>query len=51
LKVWSHSELGKRVLDKDVASLVSLGISREQMESLHEIFDRNIAEAAAIKHE
>ena len=50
LKVWSHSELGKRVLDKDVESLVSLGISREQMESLHEIFDRNIAEAAAIQH-
>ncbi len=51
LKVWSHSELGKRVLEKDIASLAALGISREQMESLHEIFDQNIAEAAAIKHE
>jgi ABC-type lipoprotein export system ATPase subunit len=50
LKVWSHSELGKRILDKDVASLVGLGISREQMETLHEIFDQNIAEAAAIQH-
>jgi ABC-type lipoprotein export system ATPase subunit len=50
LKVWSHSELGRRILDKDVASLVGLGISREQMETLHEIFDQNIAEAAAIQH-
>ncbi len=51
LKVWSHSELGRRVLEKDINSLAALGISREQMESLHEIFDSNIAEAAAIKHE
>jgi ABC-type lipoprotein export system ATPase subunit len=50
LKVWSHSELGKRILDKDVASLEGLGITREQMETLHEIFDQNIAEAAAIQH-
>ena len=50
LKVWSHSELGKRILDKDVSSLVALGISHAQMEALHEIFDQNIAEAAAIQH-
>jgi ABC-type lipoprotein export system ATPase subunit len=51
LKVWSHSELGKRVLEKDIDSLAALGISREQMETLHEIFDQNIAEAAAIQHD
>jgi hypothetical protein len=38
-------------LEKDINSLAALGISREQMESLHEIFDNNIAEAAAIQHD
>jgi ABC-type lipoprotein export system ATPase subunit len=50
LKVWSHSELGKRILEKDDASLAALGISHEQMETLHEIFDQNIAEAGTIQH-
>jgi ABC-type lipoprotein export system ATPase subunit len=50
LKVWSHSELGRRILEKDFASLGALGINREQMETLHQIFDQNIAEAAAIQH-
>ncbi len=50
-EIKAGTELGKRVLEKDIDSLAALGISREQMESLHEIFDTNIAEAAAIKHD
>ena len=45
LKIWSNSELGKRIIDKDVASLSALGISQEQMESIHEIFDQNLSES------
>jgi ABC-type lipoprotein export system ATPase subunit len=45
LKVWSNSELGRRVIEKDIDSLSALGISREQMESIHEIFDQNLSES------
>jgi len=50
LKVWSNSELGKRILEKDFAALGALGINRQQMEILHDIFDQHIAEAAATQH-
>ncbi len=41
LKVWSNSELGKSVLSSDEAALATLGINREQMLVLHQIFDQN----------
>ena len=50
LKVWSNSELGKCIMEKDSAALAALGISREQMETLHGIFDQNIADSAAIQY-
>jgi hypothetical protein len=51
LKVWSHSELGKRIIEKDIAALSALGISQAQMESLHEIFDQNLSESLSTHEE
>jgi len=45
LKVWSHSDLGKRVLAGDAEALSSLGISSDQMQTLHAIFDQNAGTA------
>jgi ABC-type lipoprotein export system ATPase subunit len=41
LKIWLNSELGKRILDGDQEALASLGITAEQMEAIHAIFDHN----------
>jgi ABC-type lipoprotein export system ATPase subunit len=41
LKVWSQSELGRSILRGDVGSLQTLGITSNQVEILHEIFDNN----------
>lgn len=41
LKIWLHSELGRRILQSDAAALSELGIDEEKMEALHEIFDQN----------
>ncbi len=44
LKVWGHSGLGKRIINRDNAALAQLGINEKQMETLREIFTRNAAE-------
>jgi len=41
LKIWSNSELGRRVLAGDAEALADLGISVDQMNVLHRIFDQN----------
>jgi hypothetical protein len=41
IKVWSQSELGRSILRGDAAALQTLGITPEQMETLHTIFDAN----------
>lgn len=41
LKVWSQSELGRAILRGDIASLETLGITAEQMQILHTLFDNN----------
>lgn len=43
LKVWSQSELGRAILRGDIASLETLGITPEQMQILHTLFDNNRA--------
>jgi ABC-type lipoprotein export system ATPase subunit len=43
LKVWSQSELGRAILRGDIASLETLGITPEQMQILHTLFDNNQA--------
>jgi hypothetical protein len=46
LKIWSHSELGKRIQAKDEPALFALGIDKEQMETLLYIFEQSRAEEA-----
>jgi ABC-type lipoprotein export system ATPase subunit len=46
LKVWSHSGLGRRILDNDLDSLAELGISQSQAEALRRIFEQNQTEPA-----
>jgi ABC-type lipoprotein export system ATPase subunit len=41
LKVWSQSELGRSILRGDADALSALGITNNQMVTLHEIFDSN----------
>ena len=41
IKVWAQSELGRRILRGDAAALETLGITPDQMEILHSIFDAN----------
>lgn len=41
IKVWSQSELGRSILRGDAAALETLGITPEQMQTLHGIFDNN----------
>jgi ABC-type lipoprotein export system ATPase subunit len=43
LKVWSHSGLGKRIMQNDHASLDELGITQEQIKVLREIFEQNMS--------
>jgi ABC-type lipoprotein export system ATPase subunit len=43
LKMWSHSELGRRIHDKELDVLAGLGISSSQVEVLHEILDQSPA--------
>lgn len=45
IKVWAHSELGRSVLRGDSAALQTLGITADQMETLHAIFDNNVGTA------
>ncbi|MFM8319473.1 MAG: ABC transporter ATP-binding protein [Chloroflexota bacterium] len=45
LKVWSSSELGRRVLAGDAEALATLGITADQMGVLHKIFDNNAGTA------
>jgi putative ABC transport system ATP-binding protein len=48
IKVWSHSELGRSILRGDIATLQTLGITPQQMKTLHAIFDKN---AGTAEHE
>jgi ABC-type lipoprotein export system ATPase subunit len=41
LKVWLNSDLGRRVLAGDAEALATLGISVDEMNVLHKIFDSN----------
>jgi len=41
LKIWSHSDLGKLILQNDRAALADLAITTDQMEALREIFEQN----------
>jgi putative ABC transport system ATP-binding protein len=43
IKVWSQSELGRSILRGDTAALQTLGITPDQMKTLHTIFDQNEA--------
>jgi ABC-type lipoprotein export system ATPase subunit len=45
IKVWSQSELGRSILRDDIQALGSLGITQEQMQTLHTIFDNNAVTA------
>jgi hypothetical protein len=41
IKVWSQSELGRSILRGDAAALETLGITPDQMQILHTIFDNH----------
>ena len=45
LKVWSQSELGRSILRGDAESLQALGITTQQIATLHQIFDNNAGTA------
>ncbi len=47
LKVWGHSGLGRRIINRDNSALAQLGINEQQMETLREIFTRNSSELEA----
>jgi len=48
LKVWSQSELGRSILRGDEEALQELGITSNQIKTLHEIFDSN---AGTVEHQ
>jgi len=41
LKLWSHSDLGKLILENDRSALADLAITTDQMEVLREVFEQN----------
>jgi len=45
LKVWSQSELGRSILRGDAKALQALGITTQQIATLHQIFDDNVGTA------
>jgi len=42
LKIWSHSELGRRIHARDIETLSRLGFTRESMEMLDKLFDERV---------
>lgn len=46
LKIWGHSELGKRIAENDQTALADLGITAAQIETLRDIFEQNTAASA-----
>jgi ABC-type lipoprotein export system ATPase subunit len=45
LKVWSHTGLGRRILENDQASLAEIGISMRQAATVREILVKNSTES------
>jgi len=51
LKVWANSELGKAIMEGDAEAVARLGISAEQMQALHRIFNANQLDPADQENE